>query len=460
MSQSADLAIPAGSSRTDVVWLKMNSITLASLALFGSIVFPSIALSQTLPNAFVGRAGQAKCAGSEGYSQSFQGRRTFIWRPEWLNQIKHDRSTGVQQSRRALLVRANRALSQAPMSVTSKTKTPQSGDKHDYYSMGPYWWPDASKPNGEPYIRRDGAVNPERNGDGFDSNRMSKFSDSISDLALAHFYTGDIRYAEKAAQFLRVWFLDADTKMNPSLTYAQAIPGVSAGRGEGIIDSHRFMPIVESIGLLAPTGVFSAAEMRDLEIWFGDLAIWMATSPNGRTERAKSNNHGVFFDLLITHFSLFARNPSIATEVVRAFPDVRMTTQFSVDGGLPEELTRTRSWHYSHWTLGAIGKLAGLGECLGLDLWRTTLPDGRGLAKSLSFMANYVARENQWSFPESAFLPGGDVTKAREVAMETFWIASWGFHDPSYSALGSYYGNLVPNSDSKVWLSPDKSKLD
>jgi hypothetical protein len=432
----------------------MHKHLIITLTAAGLLSVPNLGLAQTLPNAFVGTPGQAQCASSDGYSQAFQGRRTFIWRPQWLNQIKADTSPGAQQHRRALIADANRALTQAPLSVVDKTKAPQSGDKHDYFSMAPYWWPDPSKPSGEPYLRRDGAVNPQRNGEGFDANRLSKLSDTVSDLALAHFYTGDMRYAQKAAALIKVWFLDANTKMNPNLSYAQAIPGVSAGRAEGIIDAHRLMPIVESIGLLAPSAVFSQAEMRDLEGWFGALASWMATSPTGREERAKSNNHGIFFDLLMTQFSLFARQPQMAVEVVTTFPEQRMVTQFGADGRLAEELSRTRSWHYSHWTLGAIGKLAGLGECVGLDLWRTNLPDGRGLAKSLSFMAQYVARENTWRFPETAFQPRGNINNAREIAMETYWIASWGFADPNYSALGSFYSNQVSGSDVRYWLSP------
>jgi len=53
-------------------------------------------------------------------------------------------------------------------SVTNKTMTPPSGDKHDYMSQAPYWWPDAARPGGLPYVRRDGERNPE----------LSKISDS------------------------------------------------------------------------------------------------------------------------------------------------------------------------------------------------------------------------------------------------------------------------------------------
>src|SRR5258705_13448090 len=57
---------------------------------------------------------------------------------------------------------ADRALRGGPFSVTEKSITPPSGDKHDYMSIAPYWWPNPNTANGRPYVRRDGAGNPER----------------------------------------------------------------------------------------------------------------------------------------------------------------------------------------------------------------------------------------------------------------------------------------------------------
>ena len=37
---------------------------------------------------------------------------------------------------------AKTALALKPMSVMDKAITPPSGDKHDYMSQAPYWWPD------------------------------------------------------------------------------------------------------------------------------------------------------------------------------------------------------------------------------------------------------------------------------------------------------------------------------
>src|ERR1041385_6443653 len=58
---------------------------------------------------------------------------------------------------------AQKALAEAPFSITSKAVTPPSGDKHDYLSQAPYFWPDPKSPNGLPYIRRECERNPEIN---------------------------------------------------------------------------------------------------------------------------------------------------------------------------------------------------------------------------------------------------------------------------------------------------------
>ena len=118
---------------------------------------------------------------------------------------------------------ADQALKLPPPSVMDKTMTADSGDKNDYRSMGPYWWPDPSKPDGLPYIRKDGQRNPEL--DKLDRNKLGDMSKAVTTLGLAYYFSGDEKYAQKAVDFLNVWFLDAKTKMNPHLTYGQTIPG-------------------------------------------------------------------------------------------------------------------------------------------------------------------------------------------------------------------------------------------
>jgi len=129
-----------------------------------------------------------------------------------------------------LLADAEQAMKLKPASVMDKPLTAASGDKHDYFSYGPYWWPDPAKPGGLPYIRRDGERNPASLKD-TDDAAFSCLGPSIETLGLAYWFTGEERYALKAAQLVRVWFLDPATRMNPNFQHAQAIPGVTDGRG-------------------------------------------------------------------------------------------------------------------------------------------------------------------------------------------------------------------------------------
>ncbi len=129
----------------------------------------------------------------------------------------------------------DKALKQSPLSVTFHRPGPLSkAGPHDFFSEGPYWWPDPKKPGG-PYIRKDGQVNPDR----FEENDrdMGRLSESVCALGLAAYFHKDRGAAEHAWKLLDTWFLAPATLMNPNLEFGQAIRGVSEGRGIGIIDS-------------------------------------------------------------------------------------------------------------------------------------------------------------------------------------------------------------------------------
>src|SRR5256885_8890 len=134
---------------------------------------------------------------------------------------------------------ADRSLTQGPWSVVDKTRVPPSGDKHDYMSLATYWWPDPTRKDGVPYVRKDGNVNPERNTAAFDFVRLDNLSEAVMALGLAYYLTGRGQDAGHPAAVLRTWFLDGATRMNPNLEFAQGIPGITPGRAEGLIDTMR-----------------------------------------------------------------------------------------------------------------------------------------------------------------------------------------------------------------------------
>lgn len=389
------------------------------------------------------------CEGSMGYASAFEGRRTFLWRPDGLETVKARIATDatLQPARTAMLARADAALTRGPYTVVDKTQTPASGDKHDYMSMGPYWWPDPAQPDGLPYVRRDGQFNPERDTNAFDLTDLEAMSQDVQALSLAYYFTGDERYATQAAAFIKVWFLAPETRMNPNFNHGQAVPGRVSGRAEGVIDATRLVRVVESLGLLDPSSALTDEERAALRDWFAELVQWMATSEIGRAEKAATNNHGVYYDMLISEFALYAGMDEVAQTVAERFKATRVVSQFAPDGSLPQELTRTRSLHYSTWTLTASFDLAQLGQCVGVDLWNWSSEDGRSLRGATNFMAGWAGRETEWPYPEL------DKTETQGL-YEVLLRGAWAWNDAELGADAALYAERNADLDLNLRLPP------
>ena len=61
---------------------------------------------------------------------------TAAWRGAEAGQ-----DAAVASARERLVRAAEQALTAGPFSVMQKTRVPPSGDKHDFLSLAPYWWP-------------------------------------------------------------------------------------------------------------------------------------------------------------------------------------------------------------------------------------------------------------------------------------------------------------------------------
>lgn len=344
-------------------------------------------------------ADQPQCRGSAGYAQDFGGRQVYLWRPQWLEAIA-DRAASDKGFRKDIVGEAEKALGRGPYSVTDKTKPVPGAGPNDYASIGPYWWPDPKKKDGLPYIRRDGEVNPERDGPEFDKDRLRSMAKDLKAVALAYYITGEDRFAQHGSKLLRTWYLDPATRMAPNLNFAQGIPGQVNGRGEGIIESSDLATSVESAGLIWSSGALSDEEKSSLRKWHAEFVQWMATSPNGEDEMRKRNNHGVFYDFYLAYFALFAGLPSVTKSVVGNFPQYRLAQQMDRQGRFIEELKRTRSWHYSIFVVDAATRLATIGECTGQDLWAAKLEDGRDLTVARAFLDKHASNLSAWPFPD------------------------------------------------------------
>ncbi|HEY1661857.1 MAG TPA: alginate lyase family protein [Verrucomicrobiae bacterium] len=293
-----------------------------------------------------------------------------------------------------ILAAASHALTLPPLTITKFRAKLSEGGPHDYYSNGDYWWPNPKTTNGLPYIQRDGQSNPGN----FNDHRecLRQMADAVAALGAAYKITGDDHYADKAAELLRVFFLDPATAMNPNLAFAQAIPGVSPGRSIGIIDTLHLVEVPPAIETLEKSPAFPPAVANGIKKWFSDYGSWMRTSANGREESNASNNHAVAYWLQVAVFAEFTGNQSDLAECRRQFKEVFVPRQMAADGSFPRELARTKPYGYSIFQLDNMATLCQVLSTPTDDLWRFELPDGRGIRKAMAFMYPYLLDKNKW----------------------------------------------------------------
>jgi hypothetical protein len=331
---------------------------------------------------------------------------------------------------------AKSALKAGPFTVVDKTNVPPSGDKHDYMSIGPYFWPDPASSNGLPYIRHDGRRNP--------ANRTSNRRDlgtmvgDVETLALAWYFSGEETYANKATQLCRTWFLDPETRMNPNFQFAQAVPGVNTGRGIGLIEMAGMTGLIDSVGLLAGSKSWTEADQGGLQQWFTQFVQWMQESKNGRDEAAAKNNHGTYYDLELTMFALFIGKNEIATNILRAVPEKRIARQIEPDGREPLELARTNAWGYSLGNLRGLISLAELGDKYGVDLWHYETADGRSIRKALDCLVAFANGEREW-------LPGRSGEPSLQSLAGSLRLAEMKYSDARYKELLSKLRPVEPS---------------
>jgi hypothetical protein len=294
-----------------------------------------------------------------------------------------------------LIKNADKALTEGPYTVMNKTQVPPSGDKHDYMSIAPYFWPNPNTPNGLPYIRKDGEHTPETK-DFRDKDDIISMENAVEKLSLAYYFSGDEKYAERCTFLIRTWFLLPETKMNPNVKYGQAVKGENEGRKEGVLETRGFAKVVDAIGLLEGSKAWTAQDQRNMKDWISEFLTWIQTSTLGKAEMNADNNHGVWFDAQRLSYALFLGKRELADEICKNAIK-RLDKQMDNNGNFPKELARTKSLGYTCFVTEAFFQIATLAEKTDIDLWNVVTPSGKSLRKGIEALAPYFLKEKEWT---------------------------------------------------------------
>ncbi|WP_291965163.1 alginate lyase family protein [Maribacter sp.] len=320
---------------------------------------------------------------------------------------------------KSLIKAADKALKEGSFSVMTKKQVAVSNNKHDYLSLAPYWWPDPSKDDGLPWVRKDGKINPLTRGQNVDEPVKDKMINNVKMLSLAYFFSGDNTYAKKTKELLKVWFVDKETRMNPNLNYAQGVPGSSTGRCFGIIEFSGITHIITAIEILELNNSLEPNLRNELKAWLKSYLNWLQTSELGQLEKSRKNNHATLYEVQVVALLLFLNRIEEAKNILSSVVEKLVETQIEADGKQPHELQRTKSLTYSILNLTGLSKLAFFGRKDGvqIDIWNYRSNTG-DLQKAYDYLLPFLKTPDQWPFKQLGSMENA-VEKLRRMFRNT-----------------------------------------
>ena len=334
-----------------------------------------------------------------------------------------------------ILKEAAWAFTQQPLTITSKQCERSAGGKNDFYSEGDYWWPNPDNPSG-PYIQKDGLTNPAN----FTAHRllMIRFSRIIGALASAYKLTHDVKYIKQAEKHIKAWFMNADTRMNPNLLYAQAIKGVATGRGIGIIDTIQLMEVVQGIMVMEDSVDFDKKVLAGAKLWFKQYLDWLTMHKYGKDEMNAKNNHGTCWVMQAACFARFTGDQKLLDFCSDRYKHILLPAQMAADGSFPLELKRTKPFGYSIFNLDAMATICNILSTKDYNLWTYETADGRSINKGITFLYPFLADKNNWPYTKDVMywndwpVAGPALIFGAMADSNVSWLKTWITlnHDP------------------------------
>lgn len=316
-------------------------------------------------------------------------RRTFVCLPALSALAASTKVDIAAIDRPRILSAAQKYLKEQPVTITASTSPRSVGGTHDFFSEGDYWWPDPKNPDG-PYLQRDGMSNPGN----FVKHReaLMRLSVQMPALTAAWKITKEKQYADHAASHLRAWFVTPETRMNPSLQYAQAIHGRTTGRGTGVIDTLHLIEVARAASVLEAANALSSSDRDGVRRWFADYLTWMRTSKNGQEERDTKNNHATCWVAQAAEFARYTENKATMDWCRDRYKTVLLPTQVGPDGSFPLELKRTKPYSYSLFNMDVMGILCQTLSSPSDNLFQ-------GMEKVMAFHVPFIADKKKWPYP-------------------------------------------------------------
>jgi hypothetical protein len=325
--------------------------------------------------------------------------------------IDHDR----------ILAAAEHALVQAPAPLTSFPAPHSPGTPQDFYSEAPSAPPDAKPlaPDAKPSASAETLFTAH-------SEALLNLCIQVPALTAAWVLTKEERYANHAAGHLHAWFVDPAHRMNPSLPYAQLIPGTTTPRFEGILETVHLAEVAQAISFLARSESLSPEDLAAIYAWFAAYLEWLGTAREALLARDQRSHHGASWLLQAAAFARLAPEATGGTRKVpqpasplahpapppneltgltplrHQFRTVAIRAQIAPDGSFPREITSPLPYRNSLFNLDMLAGICDLLSTRFESAWEYELQDGPGMRVAIAHHFPFIANRSSWPYRADA----------------------------------------------------------
>jgi hypothetical protein len=295
-------------------------------------------------------------------------------------------------------------LDTALPSITENTSDiKQKSGANNYASLAPYYHPSPDTETGFPYIRQDGIRNTIA-AETTDNKYLNKLYQIVIPCSLLYYLTKSENYALKAIDAINRFFIDGNTKMNPSLTYSGMVIGDSMEdlriRG-AIIDMNNLSVLPDFIQLLKHSVHWTSEIENGMAFWFDSLSDWFKTNPRGVLQASYSHNIKTSYMKQLCSYLCACGKEIEARAYLKNNLRELLSVQIDSTGNQILEMDRAINRNYSNFNLGMLVNLCIMSASLGVDVWNYENSEGRGsIKKAMRYLCYYYNHPEEWTFSD------------------------------------------------------------
>ena len=258
---------------------------------------------------------------------------------------------------------------------------------------------------------------------------------TVADLTAAFVISSDLKYASRAAEHLRAWFLTQATRMTPNLQFAQRSLNTQAGRPEGVLESLPLAETARALGFLVSSQAFAPGELADIRKWFADYSIWLNDSRMAGLARDMKDHHGSSWLFQAAAYAdanvIGITSDDASLNALRhRFKTVTLRAQMNSNGIFPREVATPTPFRNSLLNLDLLTLACELLTTRFDNPWEYELQDGPGLRAAIAYHFAYMRTPATWPYP-------ADVANFKELPGRriSLLLAGRAYTQPPYTDL-------------------------